>query len=276
MKFTLLALFLTIVAPGYTQTSYSGFIDLYPIEISLKAFPNGEVEGILSYLRDHNSIVLTGQYNDSTLVLLEKRTKTQAKLVFKNFQPDSRELTGEWITFDGIRYPIKLKRQRNGELLQAVSLENHFFKLELSEAEQGAHPRVIGVNISDKKTGKQLQHFPLECDLIGFHNVAIGDYNFDGSPDFSVFESGYAGPNTSRIYFLWDPTLNQFITCDFHGTSLEFDNSTKLVYEHNQCCAGKSHINSVYKIVENKMVLVSMKCLTYNEATETLEETQCN
>ncbi|MEJ6600880.1 MAG: hypothetical protein QNL36_12275, partial [Crocinitomicaceae bacterium] len=61
----------------------------------------------------------------------------------------------------------------------------------------------------------------------------------------------------------------------FSGTSLEFDYDSKLIYEHNQCCAGRGHMNATYEVVNSKMVLIEKKCSEYDDETEDFIETEC-
>src|SRR5690606_37054635 len=137
------------------------------------------------------------------------------------------------------------------------------------------YARVIGIRIFEKKTDKLLQEISLDCQLWGLNSVSVGDYNFDGIEDFSVFEQSYAGPNTSSVYFLFDPVTNRYFDSGFTGTSLEFDEKSKRIYEHNQCCAGRSHMNAEYKIVDNKMVLVEQSCLEYDEEIDDFKSIEC-
>ena len=132
-----------------------------------------------------------------------------------------------------------------------------------------------GIIIYQKKTDRLIQTIELDCQLFGIDNVSVGDYNFDGIEDFSVFEASYAGPNTSSIYILRKPNSDQYLKSNFSGASLEFDNDSKLIYEHNQCCAGRSHMNAIYKVVNNEMVLVEKKCLEYDDEKEDFIETEC-
>src|SRR3712207_8121262 len=50
--------------------------------------------------------------------------------------------------------------------------------------------------------------------------------SFDGLVDFSVFESSYAGPNTSSIYILAIPNSEKYVVSDFSGTSLRSEEHT--------------------------------------------------
>ena len=99
-------------------------------------------------------------------------------------------------------------------------------------------------------------------------NISVGDDNFDGIEDFSVFEISYAGANTSSIYILRNPNSEKYLKSNFSGTSLEFDNDSELIYEHNQCYAGRGYLNATYKVVENKMILIEKKCLENHEEKE--------
>mgnify|MGYP006915287135 FL=1 len=128
------------------------------------------------------------------------------------------------------------------------------------------------MKIFEKKTDRLIQQIHMDCQLVGLDNISTDDYNFDGLPDFAVFESSYAGPNTSSLYFLYNPVTKKFFNSEFSGTSLEFDKDKKCVYEHNQCCAGTSHTTAVYKVVNNKMVLVEQHCYIWSEKKQDLVE----
>ena len=93
-------------------------------------------------------------------------------------------------------------------MMQRESLKDYYFKLLLTKAKGDHYAQVSGIKIIEKKTDRLLQHIKLECRLLGMGNVSIGDFNFDGVEEFSVFEAGYAGPNTSSKYFLYDPVMN--------------------------------------------------------------------
>lgn len=116
----------------------------------------------------------------------------------------------------------------------------------------------------------------MECQFLGMNNISVYDYNFDGIEDFSIFELSYAGPNTSRIYILRDSSSNKYFVSEISGISLNFDPNTKLIYEHNQCCAGRSYMNATYKLVNNKMVLIKQTCLEYDDEKEDFIETKCD
>ena len=162
------------------------------------------------------------------------------------------------------------------ELIQPYSMKNEYFKLLISK-EQREQMLIIGVRVYEKKTYKLLQELSLDnCQFWGLENIYVEDYNFDGIDDFSVFEASYAGPNTSRIYILRDKKTDTFFISEISGVSLEFDQEAKRIYEHNQCCAGRSHMNATYELVDNKMVLIEQRCIEYDDETEYFIETDCD
>lgn len=104
----------------------------------------------------------------------------------------------------------------------------------------------------------------------------MGDYNFDGIEDFSVFEGSYAGPNTSSIYILKLKDSDKYVVSDFSGVSLVFDSESKQILERNQCCAGRSIMTAIYKVVDNKMILIGRECLEYDEEKEDYIKKKCD
>jgi hypothetical protein len=98
------------------------------------------------------------------------------------------------------------------------------------------------------------------------------DFNFDGITDFSIFESSYAGPNTSSLYFLYNPKTKKYFESGFSGTSLQFDEKGKRIIETNQCCAGSSVTTAEYKVIKNKMILEKERCFKWNDKKQALVE----
>ncbi len=145
------------------------------------------------------------------------------------------------------------------ELIQTDSLPDKYFKVVVSG------DRAVAVEIFEKKTDRLIQKIVVDCEQRGAESVSVGDFNFDGLKDFSIFESSYAGPNTSSLYYLYDPVKRQFFDSKYEGTSLEFDGKTKLISATNQCCAGRSVVTETYKVVKNKMVLVSEQCYVWDD-----------
>ena len=287
-QITFILIFLLTAFNLFGQTSYSGFIDKYPIELVTDIY-SGDARAIYAYSNYNTPIVINGKQKQNMLTLFEKdkNGKTKATLTFENFDPKSKQLEGTWKDLNSDKQlKISLTKNfdidygneiewTNREIIQSVSLKDKYFKLIISKEKGSFYATVTGVKIFEKKTNKLIQKIDLECQLWGLDNINIGDYNFDGIEDFSVFERSYAGPNTSSLYFLYDPKTNKYFDSGFSGTSLEFDSDAKRIYEHNQCCAGRSHMNAVYEVVNNKMVLVEKTCLEYNEETEDYDTVKC-
>ncbi len=268
------------------QVSYSGFIDKYPIEMVTDVYSDGDAHAIYTYTRFDDPIIVNGRFKNNVMTLFEKDVKgdTMATLTFNNFRDKSETLNGTWKNLKtGKELSIALKKDfdlddgdsvvyANREIIQPVALKQQYFKLLVSKEQGSFYPRVTGVKILEKKTHKLVQEINLDCQLMGLDNISAGDFNFDGNPDFSVFEASYAGPNTTSLYFLYDPKTSKFFNSGFEGTSLDFDAKAKRIFEHNQCCAGSIHTTSVYKVENNKMVLIEEHCYKWNEKKQDLEE----
>nr|WP_294779563.1 hypothetical protein [uncultured Flavobacterium sp.] len=271
------------------QISYKGFIDKYPIEFVTDVYSDGEGSAIYAYDIYDTPIVLNARLKEKTLVLIEKdkNNKETAQLTFENYDAKSEQLNGIWKDLNsGKELKISLTKDfdisygndvewTEREILQPVSFKDKYFKLVMTKDKENFYSQVSAIKVIEKKTDKVIQKINIECQLWGLYNINIGDYNFDGFEEFSVFESSYAGPNTSRIYFLYNPKTGKYFESSFSGTSLEFDSKTKRVYEHNQCCAGRSIEKAEYKVVNNKMVLVKKTCLEYDEKTQDYKKIKC-
>lgn len=270
----------------FSQTSYTGFIDKYPIELVTDIYSDGDARAIYAYSNFDEPIVINGRLHKTVLTLFEKDKKGNAKatLTFPDFNESNTQIKGTWTdlvtgkqldivltkTFD-IDYGDSIE-WKGREILQPVSSGDKYFKLIVSKSKGDFYPIVTGVKILQKRTDKLIQQLELECQLWGLENISVGDYNFDGVSDFSVFESSYAGPNTSSIYFLYDKNKGKYFDSGFSGTSLEFDKKTKRIYERNSCCAGTIVTIAEYKVVNNKMVLVKEHCYKWDEKKQELVE----
>ncbi|SFD79053.1 XAC2610-related protein [Flavobacterium phragmitis] len=272
------------------QISYKGFIDKYPIEFVSYVYSDGVGSGIYAYTNFDTPIGLDAKIKGKTLVFTEKDTndKATASLTFQNYNAKSSQLNGIWKDLNsGKELSIRLAREfdveqaydmegKEREMLQRVSFKDKYFKLVLSKQKDDYEPKVKGVKIYEKKTDKLIQKFDVECQLLGIGNISIDDYNFDGIEDFSVYEGGSAGPNTSSLYFLYNPKTGKYFESSFSGSSLEFDKKNKRIYEHNSCCAGSSVIDAEYKVVNNKMVLLKQTCLKLDTKSGKLEKVKCD
>ncbi|HSK71352.1 MAG TPA: hypothetical protein VK892_06630, partial [Pyrinomonadaceae bacterium] len=206
-----------------------------------------------------------------TFVEKDVKKRTRATLTFDNFDAKNAEIKGIWRDAKtGKTLDIKLNKDfelgyETGsesierELIQSASFSDRYFRVVVS------NDRAVAVKIFEKKTDRLLQKINLDGQQRGAESISIGDYNFDGFQDFSIFESFYAGANTSSLYFLYDPTTKNFFNSEYEGTSLEFDEKKKLISMTNQCCAGSSVIKATYKVVKNKMVLVRERCYKWDE-----------
>lgn len=275
---------------GKSQSSYSGYLGTFPITLVMYHYGNGDSRAYYSYNKFDTPITINGILQNNELKLIEENEKgdTSAVLVFKKFNKADKRIKGNWTNSDGTKtYEILLEKdfeidygdrvvwENRKELLQSKSTKEHYFKTIITKEKGNFYARISGVKIFQKQTDKLIQTIELDCQLFGIDNISVGDYNFDGLDDFSVFEASYAGPNTSSIYILRDPNSDKYIASNFSGTSLEFDNDTKLIYEHNQCCAGRSHMNATYKVFNNEMILIEQKCLEYDDEKEDFIETDC-
>ena len=204
--------------------------------------------------------------------------------IFKNFNSKSNNIEGVWKDISSNKeLKITLTKSfdidfgdsiewKNKELLHPTSLKDKYFKLIISKEKNRFYASVTGLKIFEKKTDKLIQQIDLECQLWGLDNISIDDYNFDGISDFSVFEQSYAGPNTSRLYFLYNPKTKKYFESDFGGISLEFNSKTKRIFERNQCCAGSIVTTAEYKVIDNKMVLIKEHCFKWDEKKQKLVE----
>jgi len=285
---TILTLFL-LKFNLYGQTSYSGYIDKYPIELVTNIYSDGVANAFYVYTKFDDPIKVDGTLKNKLLTLFEKDSsqKNKATLIFKDFNSKNTTVEGIWKDLNSNReLKITLNKSfdidygdsiewKNRELLQPVSLNDKYFKLVISKEKGSFEASVKGIRILEKKTDKLIQQFNLECQLWGLNNVSIDDYNFDGITDFSVFEQSYAGPNTSSLYFLFNSKTSKFFKSGFEGSSLDFDQKTKRIYEHNQCCGGSSQMNAEYKVVNNKMLLIKKTCLEYDEKLDDYKKVKC-
>ena len=83
---------------GFAQTSYTGFIDKYPIELVTDIYSDGVGRAIYTYTKYDEPIVIDGQLKQKKLVFFEKDKsgKNKATLTFDNFDAKSKQLEGVW------------------------------------------------------------------------------------------------------------------------------------------------------------------------------------
>ena len=265
--------FSQLAISAWGQASYVGSVGQAPIELALNDTAAGRLAGVYFYPKFGTPIALGGWLKGGVLTLTEQdaQGKASATLTIPAFGTKASQLVGTWRSLaTGQRLPMVLAAS-GPELLQVTALKDSYFKLVLA-GQPGEASGVVAVKILAKKTNRLVQQLAVDGQSQGIYSVEVGDYNFDGLPDFSVFESSYAGPNTSRLYFLYDPARRRFVNSGFAGTSLEFDARKRRVYEHNSCCAGSSVVMVEYKVVRNKLVELTRHCFRWDEKKQALVE----
>ena len=253
------------------QTNYLGFIDKYPIELLTNIRTSGNSYGVYVYSEKDEPIKLEGKLEQQKLIFFEKDTKGNktSSLIFDNFISYKETINGIWKdlkTEKELNIILYKKESTSDGIIQQESIDDKYFRI-IVDSEI-----VSQIKIFQKKTDKLLQKFDVDCRNSNMYCISTGDFNFDGFQDFSIFESSYAGPNTSSLYFLYNPKTKKFFESGFVGTSLEFDKKRKIITETNQCCAGSSIINADYKVVKNKMILIKEHCFKWNEKKQALVE----
>ena len=281
---TALLVLLAWTTPAHADVVYSGTLGPQPIHLVLEGYSDGVAVGTYAYDRHDTPIALQGRVEGRVAVLEEGSV---AILRLEAQDDDWDRVVGTWSpNAGGTAHPISLRRQaaidryrpHSGppvEVLQGASTPEHYFTVRFAAPADGGRPRAVAVSVHRKRTDALLQTFDVDTDPRGFDGVQVGDFNFDGVPDFSLFEASYAGPNTSSLYFLRDPATGTYAQSRIEGTSLEFDAASKLVHEHNQCCMGTSHIKATHRVVGDGLELVSKQCLRMDEVAEDLVEVPC-
>ena len=254
------------------QASYSGVIGDSPVTFVTNIYSDGVGTAVYVYDKYDEPIRLDdGKVVKNKLSFTEKDAKkmTRATLIFDNYNGKAAELKGVWKdTKTGKTLDIKLKKdfetdygssEVSGEFIQGDALPDRYFKV----AVKG--DRAVAVKVFEKKTDLLLQTIDVDTQQRGADGVSVGDFNFDGVQDFSIFESSYAGPNTSSLYYLYDPAQKLFADSGWEGTSFEFDEKKKIVSSTNSCCAGTSITTVTYRVVKNKLVIVTETCMQYDK-----------
>lgn len=234
---------------------------IIPIEMVLNI--DGEFcDGVYMYSRFNEPISIKGNIENKHLTIFELDGDTKiARFYFESFEDGKDDYFGTWTNLKTeTKLDVHLKKKTSQEfLLQSESTKRFYFR----GIEENSENYLL---IIDKKTNQIFQKMKIEeCAFDNIYDVSVGDYNFDGYEDFSSCMQSYAGPNTSKTYFLFDNKKNVFFASDFYGTSLEFDEKNKLITETNQCCAGASIIKNIYKVKQNNMVLVKEHCYKWSE-----------
>jgi hypothetical protein len=277
--FTFILLNLFCLSGMFSQIFYTGTIDKYPIELILMNDDIGFTSGIYVYKNFDSPIYISGkkQIDQWHLEVKDGNGKVTEQLKLYTDSLLMPEIKGIWIDAKtkkmlDIRltqtFYLENENMMNSdsvEVLQTEATDKYYFKVLLLRKKENMPVSKKYIRIYEKKTDTLLQKIELENEFIGINTIVVNDYNFDGLDDFSVFESSYAGPNTSRTYYLFNPNTKKYFLSEISGVSLEFDAKRKIITEHNQCCAGSRIAINEYKMKNNKMVLVKETCLRWNE-----------
>ncbi|MDR2127613.1 MAG: hypothetical protein LBP52_00885 [Burkholderiaceae bacterium] len=129
-----------------------------------------------------------------------------------------------------------------------------------------------------KKDGEYIFHInPEHCNG---SCLKIGDYNFDGHEDFSLFSTHDRQGREERKYFLYDKNKNGFFASTFEGADLEFDSKTKTIWQTSGHAVnhGAMEMHTTYKVVNNRMKKIKEGCnLGYNDGmTMAIFEHDCS
>lgn len=264
------------------ESGYRGTIGSLPIHLVIRENPEWYVQALYVYDKYDTPIPLSGRQSDSALQLYEGNPeKPTAAMTFPASFVSLKTIKGKWVSADGKKsYPVTLTKEYDTqtstssetpfEILQTNSLQNIYFKTMVF------NESLVGVKLYEKRTDRLIQEIPLDGEFRGIGAVEFGDYNFDGLTDFSLMRESFAGPNTASTYILKDSIGEQFKVSDFDGVSLSFDPETKTIHEFNQCCAGRSIMNSHYKVVNNSMELISENCMEWSDSLNDYTEIPCN
>lgn len=226
MKQSIQIILLLISLNLFGQTVYSGFIETSSVEWVTQIYSDGVAQAVYVYSDYDKPVLIEGNYNQKDLIFTEKDTKGNDKaiLIFEDFDLKNNQIEGVWKNLK-TKEVLKINLTKdfdidygdnvewvNREIIQRASLKNQYFKVVISKKKGVFYPWVTGVKIFEKETDQLIQQIDLDCDFRGLESISIGDYNFDGLEDFSVFESFYAGPNTSSLYFLLTRQQNNILT----------------------------------------------------------------
>jgi hypothetical protein len=273
------------------QIIYSGQIDKYPIQFILDDYYNENIKAYYLYTRYDDPIELKGRLEDKKLVFEEfdKKGKKTAVIEFNNFSKTKTSIKGKWFGLTN-KKPLDITLTKTSEIksggeygwgekeiISIHTLNNYYFKLSISKKRNEFLPIVTSVTVLEKKTDQIISSFKeLNCQFHGIGgSLSFDDFNFDGHQDFAVFESSYAGPNTSSKYFLYNSKTQKFEHYKpLDGKiSLLFDPTTKKITEVNSCCAGTKLTHIIYEISsDGKLTELETIQYTRNEEGELIKE----
>lgn len=272
VKKSVFILILQLLAMETYALEYSGVIGNSPIHFSIERLdqPDGAV-----YMYDqHNEpIRLIADNSNQTKEIIKlvegldyaHPNQLPSAQITLQLDPNSPEqLTGEWQNIQTkLILPIHLSQYvEPAGLLQSRSFKKALIRKKCTEYQDDKV-----VHIYDKKTHQLLDTIQTGGECRG-DEVHVGDYNFDGYQDFSVYSEGFAGANSKNIYVLYNPLTHHYESNDeLNDVSLSFDPKHKIVTSTNQCCSGRQTLIQRYTWKKNKLKKLDSSCLIYNELT---------
>lgn len=265
-------LFVTTLFIPFTTVSDEYHGSLGNLNISM-SFTNVEEPAIYMYDKHRTPIPLHFASKDDNGVIKYIEKNNDISVAELRLTQKNNTFYGYWKNIKtGQRHPISLTLSDDlrGNI-QSTSFDDAYVRIRCDDTGKKTH-------IINKQTDKTV--FTLTSEgTCNNDELEIDDYNFDDYPDFSVFESYYAGPNTSRTYYLYDSTTRRYNETDqLSLTSLYFDKKTKTVTSTNQCCAGAQIIIENYKWIGKKLKMIDGVCLVRDDSGEQIEKPRkyCN
>lgn len=239
---------------------------------------NGDINGskVSLFLDDREGVYIYNKYKVPIPLEIEK---DKEKLIlksndeifyFENYDKKKDKIRGKWKKGDK-ELLVNLEKRLDTDFSLGIdkiieipmfrSTKNEYFWVKISKDEKNRWSRtfVDEILIYDKKTKKILQKIDTKDEefntFIGIKSLDIGDYNFDGVIDFSMFGSFFTGPNTISNYFLKNKKNGKYELAESYSyTSLSFDEKEKKVYSESSSGAGQ-YRDTVTFIVEGNILI---------------------
>ena len=248
--------FSTLSAVSAYGNEYAGTLGGQAISLSLT---KGEYQATYFYDKFRTPIALN-QKQDTGNELVYVETQSGKPVAEFHLNDHDRDLHGFWLNLKtGMKIDVSLSQRYDERgMIQSAAFPNKYVRIRCDESDKT-------VNIIDKATDRVRDTIQTGGECRG-DELQVFDYNFDGNADFSVFESYYAGPNTSRLYYLYDrKERNYTATEELSLTSLEFDAKSKTITSTNQCCAGSRILVETYRWAGAKLKRVDGICYVLDE-----------
>lgn len=249
MKYLFLSLVIYITS--YATIIYKGDINGSKVSLFLDDY---DKTGVYIYNKYKVPIPLEIEKNKEKLIL----KSNDEIFYFENYDKKKEKIRGKWKKGDKellvnlekrLDTDFSLGADKIIEIPMFHSTKNEYFWVKINKDEEGYWSRafVEEIMIYDKKTRKLLQKIDIKDEefnnFIGIKSLDIGDYNFDGVIDFSIFGSFFVGPNTISNYFLKNKKNGKYeLAGSYSYTSLSFDEKEKKVYSENRDGVGQYHM----------------------------------